>query len=116
MTHFSARASAGQPGPWPGSGQTWWQARRGAGGGGHGAVACHFPSGILSQWPESKGQGRAGLPLPRTLANTAQKLDDSGQISSASATQAPAGPTQSLGEGFESGDFDGGRGEEDRGI
>ena len=22
MTHFSARASAGQPGPWPGSGQT----------------------------------------------------------------------------------------------
>ena len=43
---------------------------------------------------------RAELPLQRTLDNESHMLDDSGQLSSASATPVPAGP--SPGKGSES--------------
>ena len=64
-------------------------------------------AGGPAERPESWARGpgpRAGLaaelPLPRTLAKAADKLDDSGQLSSASATPVPAGP--SPGKGSES--------------
>ena len=57
-------------------------ARRGAGGPAESAAGPGARAGLAAE-----------LPLPRTLANTAHKLDDSGQLSSASATPVPACPS-----------------------